>query len=170
MINIKCTRRLLTRVGAKASAPGSRGTRVLGDWHANMIPVWGGEIIICLNERSLLTVILPASAAEKLGPELRYRAFGLIERLNAPARFAEAVEAEFETIVIGKADNRTMLGRLNQVALYCDRIDLKHFNRDQRNAEDFLTRWLHGPAPYQRPTDVLHEIVRSTKGEGDRKV
>jgi hypothetical protein len=164
LVQIKCTRKLVRRIGAKPAGGESNPSTVLGDWHANIIPVWGGEIIISLNERSLLTVILPAAAVEDLGAELRYRAFSLIERLNLPARFAEAVEAEFESVVITKADNRTLLGRLNQVARYAEgKIDLKHMERTQREAEDFLTRWLHGPPPFRRPMDVLHEVIRSAK-------
>lgn len=163
MVQIKCTRKLLFRIGVKPQVATPPEAAILGNWHANIIPVWGGEIILGLNEGSLLTVILPASAAENLGPELRYRAFYLMERLNVPARFVEAVEAEFDIIAISKADNRTMLGRLNQVALYCDRIDLKHFKRDQRDAEDFLTRWLHGPTPYRRPVDILGGLITEHK-------
>lgn len=163
MVQIKCTRKLVRRIGAKPAGGESNPSTVLGDWHANIIPVWGGEIIISLNERSLLTVILPAAAVEDLGAELRYRAFSLIERLNLPARF---VEAEFESVVITKADNRTMLGRLNQVTLYCDgKIDLKHFKQTQRASEDFLTRWLHGPPPYRRPMDVLNEVICSMEAK-----
>ncbi len=168
MVHINCTRKLLTRLGTKGVASADVASPILGDWHANVIPVWGGEIIIGLNEGSLLTVILPASAAEDLGRELRYRVFSLLERINVPARFAEAVEAEWESIVVAKADNRTMLGRLNQVAIYCERtIDLRHMKRTQREAEDFLTRWLHGPAPYRRPTDILHELILAHKEGGE---
>lgn len=168
MVQIKCTRKLFTRIGVKPGSATVGKNPILGDWHANIIPVWGGEIIICLNEGSLLTVVLPATAATDLGAEIRYRAFGIIERLNVPARFAEAVEAEFERIIIVKADNRAMLGRLNQVALYVEgKIDMKRMKQTQREAEDFLTRWLHGPPPYRRPMDVLHDLIVTHKQARD---
>jgi hypothetical protein len=164
LVYVKCTKKLLARVGAKPPVSEPNHSLILGDWFANIIPVWGGEVIVCLNEASLLTVILPASADAALGPEVRYRVFSLMERLNVPARFAEVVEAEFEPIVIARADNRTMLGRLNQVAMYCEgKVDLKHFKRTQREAEDFLTRSLHGPQPYRRPVDVLEELILAHK-------
>lgn len=160
LVHIKCTKKLIARTCVKPTAAASTGNLILGDWHANIIPVWGGEIIICLGDQSLLTMVLPATAAADLGVALKARVLAMLDRINVPEDFLRAAENEFSEIVIRKADSRSTLGRLNQAAGPCqDMIDLKHMNQSQRAIEDHFLQWLYGPEPYQRPADALHELI-----------
>lgn len=160
MVLIKCTKRLLKRVSDKLATVEPDRARILGDWFANMVPVWGGEIIVCLNERSLLTIVLPASAVATLGASLRERTLKLLQRLSVPASFIAAASREFEEVALVKTDGRSMLSHLRDVSGYCQRaVDLDRFERGCDKIEMYLTEWLFGPEPYRRPVELLGELV-----------
>jgi len=158
--HLKCTKRLLARLDVTPALAEPDPAPVLGDWFANVIPVWGGELIICLNERSLLTVILPASCTPALGASLRERVPILLRRLAAPSSFIVTVQGELEHVAIVKTDSRSMLSHLRDLSGFCeDAVDLQRFNKSREEAEMRLADWLYGPSPYRSPIDLLREMI-----------
>jgi hypothetical protein len=53
-------------------------TGALGDWYANLIPTYAGDLIMFVNERSLLTVAVPVRDIENLIPLFRVRVENLL--------------------------------------------------------------------------------------------
>ena len=63
MVTLRCTRKLLKRLQGKPAAVESLATSTsrLGDWHANLLYLTGGQVILVVNDRTLLPVLVPAS-------------------------------------------------------------------------------------------------------------
>ena len=61
MITLRCTRKLLERLGIPPHTNGNvEPTNALGDWYANLIRVGRESLVVAMSERSCLMVLLPA--------------------------------------------------------------------------------------------------------------
>jgi hypothetical protein len=58
VLTIRCTRKLLKRLGAEAVIDPPSPTNRLGNWYAKLVFVRRVLLIICISERSLLSVIV----------------------------------------------------------------------------------------------------------------
>ena len=168
MIKLKCTKRLLSRLGDVLKEVPSDDSEILGDWVGNIIPIMGGELLIFLNERSLLTIVLAPSAVSDLRASFRNQVILLLENLEIPEPFIQEVESEISTISIGVTDSRRMLALLRDASYYFqEAVDFIPPDRIRNHIEMdiHMADWLYGPSPYQRPLDLLHELVQEVVGE-----
>ncbi len=168
MIKLKCTKKLLTRMGELPEEVLLDRTKGLGDWVANIVPIWGGELLILLNERTILTIVLPPSAVSDLRVAFRNQVVLLLENLETPEVFIREVSSEMSSISIGVTDSRRMLALLRDASYYYqDAADFVPPDkiRNQVEMEIHMADWLYGPPPYQRPFDLLHDVIREFGGE-----
>jgi len=112
MVAIRCTKKLLARIGAPSPVT-EPTTTLLGDWYARPVSIGHQRLILLISEHSRLPVILPGRDVKHLAsnvPDALARVFlGL--GIETPAAERE-VEATREA-VIAVTDNRSLLGTLN---------------------------------------------------------
>lgn len=112
MVAIRCTKKLLARIGAPSPVI-EPTTTLLGDWYARPVSIGHQRLILLISEHSRLPVILPGRDVKHLAsnfPDALARVF-LDLGIETPAAERE-VEAAREA-VIGVTDNRSLLGTLN---------------------------------------------------------
>ena len=105
---------------AHESNPMSEGqspTTALGDWYASLVPTCRGEIVICTNESTLLTVILPLIDGQHPLSLFTMRVYNLLMLLGVPPAQAEAELKQMESVEIRKSQSRKVLGSMNDIAL-----------------------------------------------------
>ena len=78
MVTIRCTRKLYKSLEITPLEIPEPPTGALGDWYANLIPTYAGDLIMFVNERSLLTVAIPVWEVENLIPLFRVRVKNLL--------------------------------------------------------------------------------------------
>ncbi len=168
MIKLKCTKRLLSRLGEVHKEVPADDLKILGDWVGNLVPIMGGELLIFLNERSLLTIVLAPSAVNDLRASFTNQVIQLLENLELPEAFIQEVNSEISSISIGSTDSRRMLAlHRDASSYYRDSVDFIPPDRirNQIEMEIHMANWLYGPSPYQRPIDLLHELVQEVVGK-----
>lgn len=69
MVVVRCTKKLLDRIGSPAREVGPSTTR-LGDWYANVIGVGPQRLVLLVSERGRLPVLLRARDVKNLGSQL----------------------------------------------------------------------------------------------------
>ncbi len=171
MMKLKCTKRLLSRLGEVRQEVHGDDSKILGDWVGNITPIMGGELLIFLNERSLLTIVLAPSAVSDLRASFRNQVILLLENLETLDPFIHEVESEISTISIEVTDSRRMLALLRDASYYYREtvdFDPPDTIRNNIEMEIHMADWLYGPSPYQRPRDLLHELVQEVVGESAR--
>src|SRR3989442_11304288 len=87
MYTLRCTKPLLTRLGEHARpSAGARtdNTTTLGDWYANALNLGRLRLVLCTNERSLLSVVVPAKNLPGLPQRLTQSLALLLERMGVP--------------------------------------------------------------------------------------
>jgi hypothetical protein len=110
VFTLRCTSRLTKRLGAPLSTSRMAPTPRLGDWYANLIHVGRLQLVLCVSDRTLLPVVLPAGPIATLIPRLRV---GVAQVLGACGIAKEEIareDAAMENVAYGKTENRQVIG------------------------------------------------------------
>jgi hypothetical protein len=116
MMVLRCTARLLGKAKAEVAVDPPRSSGRLGDWYANRIQVGRTPLILCVSERTLLPVLLPASDVQAVPIGLRVGLLVVLERLGVedPAVYDEL--GHMRTSVVARTASRRVLGSMTDFA------------------------------------------------------
>ena len=113
MFTLRCTRKLLRRIGATPSSEAIAPSTVLGDWYANLLYTRPVQLVLAMSERSLLAVVVPAAPLRTLQERLRMQVEELLGAIGVPTEcVAREVEAMRE-VLVGTTASRAVLGCMN---------------------------------------------------------
>jgi hypothetical protein len=113
MFTLRCTRKLLRRIGATPSSEAIAPSTVLGDWYANLLYTRPVQLVLAMSERSLLAVVVPAVPMQTLQERLRTQVEELLAAIGVPPEsVAREVEAMRE-VSVGATASRSVLGCMN---------------------------------------------------------
>lgn len=112
MMTLRCTRRLAARLTLTPGADSLEATNHLGDWYANALNIGHKRLVLCVSERSLLSVVLPARDLRQLTSRLPDAVRSLLGRLGVPGDIAEAEVASMLPISLGLTRNRSVVGSM----------------------------------------------------------
>ena len=159
MFTLRCTRRLLVRLGPPTLdevAP----TTLLGDWYANLCFRPGGQVVLFVNERSLLPVLVPAAPAARLATRFQAAAADMLLRLGVPAPVVDLERREMEQVRIGRTASRQVLGSMTDFAYLMESYRLDPIALDDLALK--LAQAPCGPIGMKRPAEVVLELVTCT--------
>jgi hypothetical protein len=163
LITLRCTKKLLGRLGAsraaKPGAPERLPTARLGDWHANVLYRPNAELVMFVNDRSLLPVVVPARPGELIVVRFVEALGEVLRRLGVPAEVIEGETAQMAVVQIGPTRSRQILGSMNDF----DRmLDYRLASgRAFIDAALELAKAPCGPIAMRRPKDVAVELLAS---------
>ena len=112
MITLRCTRKLARRLTLTPGAELQGATNKLGDWYANTLNVGHQRLVLCVSERSLLSLVLPARDVRQLPSRLPDAVSSLLARLGVPAAIAAQEVAAMLPISVGLTCNRSVVGSM----------------------------------------------------------
>ena len=164
MLTLRCTRRLLRRAGVSGKAETVPPTTVLGDWYANLIVARPQQLALCINERSLLVVILPARDFKNVAPRFRAQVVSLLARIGVPVSAIASEEVAMSEFRFGPTANRKVVGCLNQAAMV-----LSHERENPRFAsigelDDNLRGYIFSYTVYRQPRELALEMFAASDG------
>ncbi|GAC1494954.1 MAG: hypothetical protein NVS1B5_20240 [Gemmatimonadaceae bacterium] len=116
MLAIRCTKKLLDRMQVDPDPNPPTCSTVLGDWYANLLRVSKQQFILCVSEKTLLPVLLPAVAAKLLPRRLPEAAFDVLKRLGIPGSAIDREMREMQDAVVARTASRSVLGMMNDFA------------------------------------------------------
>ena len=170
MFILRCTRKLLQRIKDEPFEGSVPTTTALGDWYANVIPMPFGELLLFVNERSLLTVAIPGEDVRFILPQLRQRVDNLLKRFNVPNRLVIAEIRNMQNVQIAKTASRSVLGSMNDIALnYQIMVEYNEASRIQNlgELELNLSSMPHKPLDYGFPVDIALKLLKDEYGHTD---
>ena len=85
-------------------------TTRLGDWYANLVHVGRLQFVLCVSERTLLPVLVPAAPTSTLAPRIRIALGEVLRRLGVSPEESDKEEAEMVDVAYGKTANRQVTG------------------------------------------------------------
>jgi len=113
MLTLRCTQKLLARGLEIGSGVERLPTALLGDWYANVLTRKPQHLVLCISERTLLPVILPARDAKSLPRRLSDAVCVVLCHLGIESAAIERERAEMGTVQVGRTASRSVLGSLN---------------------------------------------------------
>jgi len=118
MSTLRCTRKLLDRLGVPHDADSDVApNNPLGDWYANLIRVGHDQLVIAVNERSTLTLVLPArDIRHSLVPAMLRMLATLLRDIGVPQEVAEREVAAMQPMALARTASRSMLAVMNDRA------------------------------------------------------
>src|SRR6266478_5798438 len=119
MFTLRCTARLRNPLGMTEDTASTPASTKLGDWYAHLL-FTRPQLVLCVSERTLLPVLIPARNGSLLVSRLR-EAVGEMLRALAVAEAAVAAEEDaMMDAVIGKTMSRRVLGSMNDFVRMLD--------------------------------------------------
>ena len=157
MLALRCTQKLLKRVGAPVTDPPS-STTGLGDWFAQPVSVGHQRLILLVSERSRLPLVMSARNAKALP---RTFADALAELLFAwgipPADIAREI-AECHDVTVATTNSRSVLGSMNDFARMMQWVLPDSPDIDLLATSVWLGDSPTKPLSYARPFEVTYEL------------
>jgi len=162
VLTIRCTRKLLKRLGAEAIVDPPSPTNRLGNWYAKLVFVRHVPLTICISERSLLPVIVEARGAATFSPRFRDAARSVLQGIGAGPDMVDREVREMESFAIGATAKPPVLGSLNDLA------SLARFEIEDNPSIDLVTLAVKlagtpcSPLKYESPRTVSLALLRHT--------
>lgn len=157
MFTIRCTQRLLKGFRIKVIGDEAPSTTRLGDWYANLIGTECGNRILCVNDRSLLAVVLDEQPWNALPTSLGIAMSVVLERAGVPLDVLRRELAEMATGRYGKTNSRVVLGVMTDFA-YAVGIHLNG-REDELAVSERLARTPCSPIDYAYPIEVAKALL-----------
>jgi len=115
MLTLRCTAKLMKRMRAVPAPTPLASSGKLGDWFANLL--YGSpQLIICVSEKTLLPLILPAQGAARFAEGLRAQLPEVLRALGVASSAIAQEMSEMNETVIAATNNRQVLGSMNDFA------------------------------------------------------
>lgn len=166
MYTLRCTRKLLRRTDETPSSEAVAPTTVLGDWYANLLYLRPQQLVLAMNERTLLCALVPAVPAATVAERLHVEVAGLLRDTGVPGVKVEAELAAMEHVRIGTTVSRAVLGCMNDAA-----FQLEHCPRGARGGIDLhaaslrLAENVYSLTEYARPWVTALELFGVGAGD-----
>ena len=158
MVSLLCTRKLLRRLGIPPKIATPPPTSVLGDWYANLYHTRPHQLVLCLNERTLLAVLIPARDADSLGLRFRDATLALLARVGVPPAAVDAEARAMADVAFGPTANRRVLGCLKEAA----NVMLLELESGRRTStadlELFLSGNIYALTGYREPRQLVLDL------------
>lgn len=138
MYTLRCTHKLLRRIDEAPSSDAVSPSTVLGDWYANLLYLRPQQLVLAVNERTLLSALIPAAPAATVAERLRLEVGGLLRDIGVPAAKLEAELAAMGHVAIGSTASRAVLGCMNDAVK-----QLEFYPRGAGGALDLRAASLH---------------------------
>jgi hypothetical protein len=165
MVTIRCTRKLYKFLEITPIEDPEPATGTLGDWYANLVPTYAGDLIMFVNERSLVTVAVPVREVENLLPLFRLRVENLLLMLDVEQEVIDREVSHLEPVQFAKTASRSILGSMNDIAWNYQYIseEAEYVSRlSLSDAELKLSMMPSGVLDYQLPAEVAIDLLEGS--------
>ena len=130
-------------------------TARLGEWYADTLNLGRERLILCVSERTLLPVIVPAAgAATDLHAKLARGLRETLESLSAPTGAIDAEVNPLQEVIIAKTASRVVLGSMNDFQFMVRHIRLQLPKASLLDLGLELADTPCSPIGYDRPRDA----------------
>ena len=131
---------------------------MLGDWYATRLNVGSQRFALCLNERSLLPVIMPSKRTEFPSRFADYLV-RVLQYLEIPTNCIESEYRAAQEFCFTPTRNKSLLGSLNDFGQSARFMMLDSPDRcDYLEANLRLTQTPSKSIGYSFPADVVHKL------------
>ena len=131
----------------------------LGTWHANLIYVARSPLVLCVNDRSLLSVIVPGRQFPNILSAITARIGERLRRMGLSEELLLQEQAAMKGVEVRPTNSKSVLGSMNDFV-----HALQWRGRDWGGTEaldeleDILSATPMGALNYQYPIEVAYQV------------
>ncbi len=165
MITLRCTQKLRKYLGVIPVNIPEPSTAVLGDWYGNLVPTFSGDLILFINEKTLLTIAIPVWESNNLVPLFRIRVANLLGMIGVHPKDISNEINHFDQVQYSKTASRSVLGSLNDFAWHYQIMAEEAKSKSDLSlskAELRLSQVPCKPLNYRFPCEVAIELLSMT--------
>ena len=162
MVTLRLTRNLQKLLDIDLTEKLEPTTSKLGDWYANFVPTHSGDLIVIVNEKTLLSVAIPIWESEHLLSMFRLRVGNLLGMIGIQPKAIENELRGYDQFQFSKTRSRSVLGSMNDFAFHYQIMAEEAKNRADlslSNAEYRLSQMPCKPIDYRFPSEVAKELL-----------
>ena len=162
MVTLRLTRKLQKLLDIDLTEQLEPTTSKLGDWYANFVPTYSGDLIVFVNEKTLLSVAIPIWESEHLLSMFRLRVGNLLGMVGIQPKAIENELRSYDQFQFGKTRSRSVLGSMNDIAFQYQVIAEMAENKADLSlskAELQMSQMPCKPIDYRGPSDVVKELL-----------
>ena len=137
MYTLHCTKKLLDRIKQPIAPAEPEPATKLGNWYATAV-FWKPQIVLAVNERTLLPVVLPLAPATTVTDRLPDALADVLRGIGIPEPYVIDELAAMNHAVIAKTANRSVLGIINEFTFMAEHATARGHLRDNLD----LALWL----------------------------
>jgi hypothetical protein len=159
MVTLRCTRKLLKHLAVHPMSELQPPTTTLGDWYANLLFTRRRRLVICVSERTLLSVLVLAKDPNTLPNRFRDAVLALLRQLGVSGAQLESEAREMKALAFGPTASKRVLGSMNDLIFQCRwRLnDLPDIDIETLALE--LSEIPCGPLSYRYPREVALQLL-----------
>lgn len=156
------TKKLLERVGAPVEPIVETPSTILGNWYATVL-FWRPQVALLLNQRTLVSVLMPLAPARTLGRRFPLALAELLRLFGVDEAFIASESAAMADPVFARTQSRSLLGVINQSSQALNRM--RWFEEDP-SLEELALRLAYAPSRAEGramacPDETLFDVLDS---------
>jgi hypothetical protein len=164
---LHCTRKLLKELDVPLVEPDKipQPTEGLGNWYANLLRIDRRKCLLCTNEKSLYTFLIPKVLKANLKNIEEEFLVNLIYNLQCEGFGIEVVNRvmqEYREIGFAKTSNRQVLGSMNEFAFEYDYLIRREGGLEKARIFEInkdINRTIKGALKYMYPIEGLKNLL-----------
>ena len=162
MVTLRCTLRLQRFLGIVPADKLELTTATLGDWYAHLIQTVSGELIIFVNEKTLLTVAIPVWEANNLVLLFHLRVANLLGKIGINHNKIINEISQYDQIQFSKTTSRLIVGSMNDIAWQYQALAEDATSKKDLSLSDAELKLSQMPCKslgYRFPSEVAKELL-----------
>lgn len=162
MVTLRLTHKLQKLLNIELTEQLTPTTSRLGDWYVNFVPTHSGDLILFVNEKTLLSVAIPIWESEHLLLLFRMRVRNLLGMIGIQSKLIENELSHYDHIQFDKTRSRIVLGSMNDIAFQYQGIaEMAEHKADLSlsAAEYQMSQMPCKPINYRDPSAVVKELL-----------
>ena len=158
MVTLRCTLKLLKKLGMEYLSETPEATTSLGDWFANILYTRQDHYILCVSENSLLPILLSAKDLNTLIPRFLKQLSDVLISMGIPNSSITKEIGQMSNLEFGCTKSKVVLGSMNDFV-----YNFKHMLPVRKSYA--FTEWSLnlaetpcGPLNYRSPMEITLKL------------
>ena len=157
-MTLRCTMRLLKWLKVEPSEKTAPATNTLGDWYANLLFTRHHRLVYCINERSLLSVLMPVKGMGSIESSLITAVHDLLSHMGFPKEIVIHEIEKMKPMQVGFTRSRVVLGSMNDM-IFQSRFYLERHGHDLLKVAELLANTPCSPLRQGFPIKVARDLL-----------
>jgi hypothetical protein len=113
VVVMRCTRKLLARLGTPPVVASGRSTTILGDWYADLLYLRPRQLVLLVNAETRLPLLVEARESQMLFVRVCDALATVLGLMGIPATKIQREIAQMGSVQVASTASRSVLGTMN---------------------------------------------------------